>query len=142
MLGRETQTSELLFYKPFHSIGHLIKDIQRGGLRGNFIGNILLFIPVGLLTPMMTGWKKRTIAVGTGLSLLIEIVQLASHKGVFDPDDIILNTLGCMIGYFVLSAAVKLFTKTDLNADSNPIIRLDPCGQPELRRSGKEDMTT
>lgn len=119
ILGRETQVGGVLFYKPFHSISHLLRDIQRGGIRGNFIGNILLFMPVGLLVPLMTGWKRRTIAVGTGLSLLIEIVQLASHKGVFDPDDIILNTLGCIIGFGIYRAAVKLFTKTDLNADGN-----------------------
>lgn len=116
ILGRETQAGGVLFYKPFHSFGHIWRDIQRGGLRGNFIGNILLFIPVGLLIPVITGWKRRTIAVGTGFSLLIEVTQLLTGRGVFDPDDIILNCLGAAIGYGIYRALEKLFAKTNLNA--------------------------
>lgn len=111
IFGREAQAGGVLFYKPFHNLGNLLRDIQRGGIRGNFIGNILLFMPVGLLVPLMTGWKKRTITAGAILSLLIEIIQLASHKGVFDPDDIILNCLGTVIGYGIYRAAVKLWKR-------------------------------
>ena len=116
ILGRETQSSGLLFYKPFHSLGHILRDIQRGGLRGNFLGNILLFIPVGLLMPSMTGWKKRTIVIGAALSIFIETIQIATRRGAFDPDDIILNTFGCIIGYALLRVVRYQFTKTDLNS--------------------------
>lgn len=113
ILGRETQMGGLLFYKPFHSISHLMKDIQRGGIRGNFLGNLILFAPVGALLPLVTGWEKlwKTTAIGLGFSVLIETLQLITHKGVFDPDDVILNTLGCIIGFGIYRAAAKLFTK-------------------------------
>ena len=113
ILGRETQVGGVSFYKPFHSIGHLMKDIQRSGLRGNFIGNLVLFIPIGLLVPIMTGWNKRTIAVGAIFSIFIETIQLITSRGVFDPDDVLLNTIGCVIGYFIFRSARKLIIKSD-----------------------------
>ena len=118
ILGRETQGGNILFYKPFHSISHLMKDIQRGGIKGNFLGNLILFVPVGVLVPLMTGWEKlwKTAAIGLGFSIFVETLQLITRKGVFDPDDLLLNTVGCVIGYGILRTIEKLFTKTDLNA--------------------------
>ena len=113
ILGRETQTDGLLFYKPFHSLDHIWRDIQRGGFRGNFIGNIILFVPIGLLFPIMTGWNKRTIIVGAAFSFLIEAIQLITRKGCFDPDDALLNTIGCLIGYVIFHAAKKRIIKTE-----------------------------
>ncbi len=71
------------------------------GLR-NFFGNILLLIPLGYLAPLLKKnidrWWK-TVILGVGVSLLIEIIQLMTHRGYFDIDDVILNSLGCWIGW-------------------------------------------
>lgn len=64
--------------------------------------NILLFIPIGLLVGFISKpkfWWKAFI-FGICFSTCIELFQLAFKKGLFEFDDIIHNTLGCMIGYW------------------------------------------
>ena len=68
----------------------------------NLFGNILLLIPLGYLVPLLKKstdrWWKAVI-LGVGASLLIEILQLMTHRGYFDIDDVILNSMGCCIGW-------------------------------------------
>ncbi|MBR2742329.1 MAG: VanZ family protein [Clostridia bacterium] len=68
----------------------------------NEIGNILLFIPVGIVWPaafprLRAFWK--TLIAGAAFSCLIEICQLPFFDRTTDIDDVILNTVGCAIGY-------------------------------------------
>lgn len=90
----------------------LVNDLQNSGLTAgaiNIIGNIAVFIPVGLIVPLM-GEKfrrfKNTFLMGFGVSLVIEITQLLFVEGRhMDIDDLILNTFGTVVGwalYFVL----------------------------------------
>ena len=68
----------------------------------NIILNILMFVPFGFLLPM--GIKKmrrfwKTYLAAFGFTVFIELIQLLFHRGVFEPDDIMNNTMGAMIGY-------------------------------------------
>ena len=45
----------------------------------------------------------RTILCGFGLSLLIELLQFVFGTGVSEVDDLILNTLGTLIGFVIFS---------------------------------------
>ena len=54
--------------------------------------------------------------MGLCLSMMIEETQLATHRGFFEIDDLILNTIGALIGYGIFSSAWKLFTKNNLKA--------------------------
>jgi glycopeptide antibiotics resistance protein len=69
----------------------------------NLVGNVALLIPVGILIPfiwrMMTWKQALLIAVIAGLS--IELSQVVLRIGIFDIDDVILNALGVMIGYWL-----------------------------------------
>ncbi len=73
----------------------------------NILGNIALFVPFGFLVPFVfknrTGFKKVVLAAAL-VSLCFELYQFITHTGEADVDDIILNTLGGMMGYgaFVL----------------------------------------
>ena len=72
----------------------------------NLIGNTAMFIPTGIMTPLI--YKKRnsfskTVLTGFLMSLIIEIIQLPFAVRASDVDDLILNTLGCAIGYGILS---------------------------------------
>jgi glycopeptide antibiotics resistance protein len=77
----------------------------------NILGNILLFIPLGFLLPMISSRfdsVKRAMLVGFLLSVGIESIQFLSrfvhvHRSV-DIDDVLLNTLGASIGYLCLAA--------------------------------------
>ena len=68
----------------------------------NLIGNTTMFIPVGIIWPMV--FKKldtpaKVISAGVGFSFCIEILQLPFYDRVSDVDDLILNSFGYVIGY-------------------------------------------
>ncbi|WP_162551103.1 VanZ family protein [Paenibacillus tepidiphilus] len=71
----------------------------------NLIGNVAVFVPFGILLPLVKG-KLRSIVrltLYTGLWVLIlECLQMLLHVGSFDIDDLLLNLLGVWIGYIVL----------------------------------------
>lgn len=70
----------------------------------NVFGNIIAFLPFGMLLPKIYEHLKHGVRVtilALELSLLVEIIQLVFKLGSFDVDDILLNTLGGLIGYFI-----------------------------------------
>ncbi|WP_156289491.1 VanZ family protein [Oceanobacillus salinisoli] len=76
----------------------------------NIFGNILLFIPMGIFLPILSAKLMRlfsTIVIILLLSCTIEIMQYATQLGVFNVDDIILNTLGGFLGYMILVSFKK-----------------------------------
>ena len=71
----------------------------------NLVGNIVLLVPIGFLVPFvyrnMTLKKSLVLAVTAGVT--IEMMQVVSRVGIFDIDDIILNALGVIIGYWTFT---------------------------------------
>jgi glycopeptide antibiotics resistance protein len=68
------------------------------------IENILLFIPFGLLLPLLIKQFRNVIRIsGFGImsSLVIEVIQYITQRGYFQTDDIIANVLGTLIGYII-----------------------------------------
>lgn len=64
--------------------------------------NVLLFIPIGILLPLVIkkpAWLPPII--GIGISVIIELIQLITHRGMCETDDVISNTIGFLIGYVV-----------------------------------------
>ncbi len=76
----------------------------------NVLGNIVILMPVQFLIMKIFDIKKFKISlmIDISLSLLIEIIQLVSHAGVFDIDDIILNVLGMSIVYAIVMDKHKI----------------------------------
>lgn len=77
----------------------------------NLIGNFAMFIPTGVMTPLIyrkidSFWKVTL--TGFLLSLSIEIIQLPFAVRASDVDDLILNTLGCMVGYGIYALVRKI----------------------------------
>lgn len=75
---------------------------------GSFIPMVLntaMFVPLGILLPLVfrkkINWKK-IVLVGGGFSLVIEMTQLFEGRYA-EIDDLILNTLGAVIGYNILN---------------------------------------
>lgn len=68
-----------------------------------FLGNIGWFVPFGFLLPLLSKKNNlvRTVAAGFVFSLFIETAQFIFYKGVAELDDLILNTLGAAIGYWL-----------------------------------------
>ena len=73
----------------------------------NFLGNVILFIPLGLIIPLL--WKtstKKTMLIGFCSSLFIEICQMFLPRGT-DIDDLILNTTGVLFGMLLFKFLQK-----------------------------------
>jgi len=70
------------------------------GVEAN-IGNVILFIPLGMTAVYLIRTKHPYIACGTiacFASIVIEAVQYFTQLGSFEMDDIIHNTWGAIIG--------------------------------------------
>ena len=83
----------------------------------NLIGNTTMFIPVGIVWPIVykeldKHWK--VIATGAGFSLCIEILQLPFFDRVTDIDDLILNSFGFLMGYGLYLLAKKHIKKASV----------------------------
>ena len=70
----------------------------------NVVGNVIAFMPFGfLLPPLMnykTNWFVTTIWAFL-FSLFAETIQLFFRLGSFDVDDMLLNTVGGLLGYII-----------------------------------------
>lgn len=70
----------------------------------NLAGNVLCFMPFGFVIPILTARYRslgKMVFLSFLASLLVETLQLLSKLGSFDVDDILLNTLGGLIGYLL-----------------------------------------
>lgn len=66
----------------------------------NVIGNIIIFIPLGIYL--------KDLSIGLLVIILLEFLQVIFQRGMFDIVDIVLNTIGYLIG----SLEVTLWKKT------------------------------
>lgn len=63
--------------------------------------NVILFIPIGILIPVLLHRRIRWwqgLLLGVLLSAVIEVLQLVLCRGLFEWDDMIHNGIGCMVG--------------------------------------------
>lgn len=75
--------------------------------------NVLVFIPIGLLIGMGSSkctWCK-VIGVGCLISVSIELMQFTFRRGFCELDDVIHNTLGCAIGWFLIQVSKSIVHK-------------------------------
>ncbi|MCI8426228.1 MAG: VanZ family protein [Lachnospira sp.] len=99
---------------PFRNISTQFKYITQWWALKNLLGNIIPFIPFGLLLPIT--YKKFSSMISvffTGLAsiLLIEIFQFFTKLGSFDVDDIILNMIGIVCGYLMFLVVGRIFVR-------------------------------
>lgn len=68
----------------------------------NFFGNLAMFIPIGFFSALLfrNATLKRSAIIGFGMSTFIEFAQYFIMRNTA-VDDIILNTLGAICGYWV-----------------------------------------
>jgi glycopeptide antibiotics resistance protein len=83
----------------------------------NLMGNLVLLLPFGLFLPILWNMARSfwtTVVMGVLLSSSIEILQyVLAYFGyggrAADIDDLILNTLGVVIGYFIFEKGLARF---------------------------------
>lgn len=107
--GREPGTASYRYnLQPFQEIKRFwVYRKQLGFIPSftNLAGNILIFIPFGFFLPLASKFRNfaTTVFFSFFLSLTVEMVQFITQVGSFDVDDILLNTLGGLIGYILFA---------------------------------------
>lgn len=94
----------LVFFKEIKRFIQYRKLLGSGAVITNLVGNITAFVPFGLFLPILSKKSRGflTITLLTAeLSLLIELTQLVTKVGIFDVDDLFMNTCGGAIGYLI-----------------------------------------
>jgi len=78
----------------------------------NIFGNIFAFAPFGFILPILSKDNRKfwhVALLSFEFSLTVELLQLLFKVGIFDVDDIIMNTVGGMIGYLCFFIGHKIY---------------------------------
>lgn len=70
----------------------------------NLIGNIIMFIPMGIILPVYFDKARRffgSVLITIFTILCVELIQFITFTGTFDVDDIILNFFGAIVGFCI-----------------------------------------
>lgn len=104
---------------PFKDIFNILTEGELHNIFTNIFGNILLFMPLGFFLPLIwLNFRKfsRTVIFGAGVSLFIEINQLFNYRATVT-DDLILNTLGVILGWLCAKLFLYLYSRFFNNAN-------------------------
>ena len=100
--GREQHEANIVRLLPFVSTVFFVQNTTSWeSIIINLFGNIIMFIPFGFL-----GWLnakyfsfKKLIVDFLSALIIVEALQYLTRLGVFDIDDLALNSLGIWIGF-------------------------------------------
>ena len=68
--------------------------------QNQILANVIMFLPVGVLAGRI--WRWRGLWFAAGLSVLIEVLQLITARGLCEFDDVIHNCIGALIGIGIM----------------------------------------
>lgn len=88
----------------FYNAWKYRNEAQIRELLMNVGGNILLFVPLGVIVYVLKRKKRywyTPLIYGFLISLVVETTQILTNVGNFDVDDVMLNTLGCLLGFLL-----------------------------------------
>ena len=98
---------------PFQMVGDYWEELRSGGFVFtllNFVGNLAVFVPLGFFPALLfrgSTWRRSVLA-GVATSVLVECGQYLVVRTT-DIDDVILNTLGALCGYWIYLLLRRLF---------------------------------
>lgn len=83
---------------------HSTEPGLRHNAMANLLGNVAMFIPLGLFLPVLFAalrkfWRFALLAFA--LILALEMIQLVTGLGTLDVDDLLLNFPGALLGYLL-----------------------------------------
>ena len=107
---REKRGAPAFNLVPLHTIRGYCRILFTPGWSGelrryawvNFLGNLLLFVPLGLFTPRLFPPLRRFALFAAAVCaflIIIEGLQLLTARGSMDIDDLLLNLLGACAGF-------------------------------------------
>jgi glycopeptide antibiotics resistance protein len=92
---------------PFTTLRIYLANLDSPFWQAQAVGNVLLLLPLGLFGPLAVPWLGRwwrVLLLAALFSACIELIQLAVPDRSADVDDVLLNALGALLGYFILRA--------------------------------------
>lgn len=112
--GREFIRSVNLI--PFYTISDYLSGAQNPVIAAsNILGNILIFLPLGIYLQLLMKNKqiKTSAAVILLASVFIELLQYIFGLGAMDIDDVILNCVGGISGILIYRGLFALLKRED-----------------------------
>lgn len=111
-MGRTPSDAYKYSLEPLKEIRRFIKYHRQLGWKTvvlNLVGNVVAFAPFGFVLPIISRYKAffQVFFISLEFSLVVEIIQLVSKVGSFDVDDILLNTLGGILGYLLFEISYR-----------------------------------
>jgi glycopeptide antibiotics resistance protein len=111
-MGRFQYDDNLLTIKPIVSTINFIKGASSWiDIVTIVLGNIIMFIPFGFLGWIFPTLKDLKSLLFTFISVIfiVEALQYFTRMGIFEIDDIILNTFGVYLGFLLCRFVEKRF---------------------------------
>jgi glycopeptide antibiotics resistance protein len=90
---------------PFVTVAIYLENLDSAFWVSQAVGNLLLLLPVGLFGPIALPWLGRwwrVVLVAAVISASIEFAQLFIPERSADVDDVLFNTIGALLGYWLL----------------------------------------
>ncbi|MFB5674324.1 VanZ family protein [Paenibacillus terreus] len=101
LISQQLHTGNLV---PFREISRSLYSLTDHALF-NVFGNVVIFMPLGILLALMFKVKEmpgmKVFICAFALSLCLETAQLLFRIGQFDVDDILLNSAGGLLGFWI-----------------------------------------
>jgi len=112
-IGEEYRYNLVLFeeIKRFFKYRHML---SMEAFLLNMVGNVVAFIPFGFAIPYLSSKQRKFLNVmflSFEFSLVIEVIQLVFKVGSFDVDDLLLNTIGGIIGYIIFKICYQIYER-------------------------------
>ena len=112
VICRTASVSKRLELKPFYNYVDIWNGVDFKRTLMEVLLNVALFVPIGfLLGGMMPKGFLKVLLTGFLLSILIELLQLSSGRGLCETNDVVHNTIGCMLGYAAAMVLKKLYVR-------------------------------
>lgn len=111
-MGRTQMKDNLLTIEPIFSTINFIKGcISWKEIVTIVVGNVVMFIPFGFLGWIFPRLQDLQNLLFTFISAItiVEAIQYFSRMGIFEVDDIILNTFGVFLGFLMKNFIEKRF---------------------------------
>lgn len=123
--GGNTQTEYAYNLELFKEIRRFFVYRRQLGFKAvtlNLAGNVVGFMPFGFILPIVSRRGRKwynAFLLGFFLSLCIETTQLVFKVGSFDVDDLLLNTIGGILGFICYRIVQKIRIRRKLRAREN-----------------------
>lgn len=110
-MALRTSENRGLVLQPFREFEAMVNGTYFFWFKQIFL-NVLLFVPFGILLPMVSRYFKNpivTLITGCLFSGIIEIMQYVTGRGLTEVDDVITNTLGAAVGVMLYKLVFAVY---------------------------------